>query len=148
MKIALLSPQLILEKDEFLGSGVPYWPVELATFASFLRNLEEEIEVYDLFGFDPKILEDRGSYFVQGKPTEEFLAETDLTHTDVVFLFAISFMSIRQITQAIELIKLKYPKLNIIVLENTQAVTSFSLAHVSEVIFEAGANALLWGALS
>ena len=38
MEISLISPRLVIQKEDFLGSGVPYWPIELATFAAFLRE--------------------------------------------------------------------------------------------------------------
>ena len=33
MKLTLVSPRLAIQKGDFLGSGIPYWPIELGASA-------------------------------------------------------------------------------------------------------------------
>ena len=60
MHATLISPRLVVQKNDFLGSGIPYWPVELAILASRIRDKGLDISFIDMFGSGPlnlKILE-------------------------------------------------------------------------------------------
>ncbi|RME59783.1 MAG: hypothetical protein D6780_04585, partial [Candidatus Dadabacteria bacterium] len=97
MEALLISPRLTFQKGDFLGSGVPYWPVELAVTASFLQNRGYKVKVADLFGEDPKNLEERRDHFLQGVSFSSwFKKQQDLT-PDVIIIFAISYMSHQEI---------------------------------------------------
>ena len=72
MKIALISPRLAIQKGDFLGSGILYWPLELAILAAFLRQKGETPLVVDLAGDSPFALEDRGDHYLQGKAFCDF----------------------------------------------------------------------------
>ena len=74
MRLTLISPRLALQKGDFLGSGVPYWPVELVTLAAFARDKGDAVTLLDLFGNDPACLTDMGDYYLQGQPVTMHLA--------------------------------------------------------------------------
>ena len=39
-----------VQKNDFLGSGIPYWPVELAILASRIRKVGFGVSFVDMFG--------------------------------------------------------------------------------------------------
>ena len=145
MQFTLISPRLALQKGDFLGSGVPYWPLELATLAAHLRETGDGVFVVDLFGLNPERLTNAGDHYLQGLPLEPELDKEIFRRSDIFILFAISYMSHGDLLESIRLLKNKFPTKQIVVLENAQAVTAYSLQQVSYAIFEAGATALICG---
>ena len=143
MKITLISPRIAIQKNDFLGSGVPYWPIELVTFASFIEK-NNEVSLIDLFGNNPnqiKALSD--NHYLQGEGIEAY--EDKLNLSDFYFIFAISFMSHHEILNICKFLKQNYPQKKIIILENSQAVTGYSIDKMSKDFFSNGADYLLCG---
>ena len=72
MRIVVLTPPLLSQKGDVLGSGIPFWPIEAAYVAAALRAGGHGVKVVDGFGEAPKRKWDyRGKYVVQGlKPGE------------------------------------------------------------------------------
>ncbi len=70
MRVAIVSPRLAIQKGDFLGSGVPYWPLEAAVTAAFIRDSGEQIQFFDLFGLEPSRLSEEGDHYWQGAPLE------------------------------------------------------------------------------
>lgn len=73
MRVTLISPRIPIQKGDFLGSGVPYWPIELATLASFARDHGDEVSLIDLFGNNPQRIEEAGDHYLQGESIDEYL---------------------------------------------------------------------------
>lgn len=145
MQCLLVSPRLVVQKGDFLGSGVPYWPVELATFASFLRDSKKEIDVLDLFGLAPTSLEEKTDHYLQGLNFESALKAGNIRKPDLIFVFGISFMSHPEIQNLIRQLKKRFPKTPVSVLENSQAVTAYAVDHCCDSLFDSGADFLICG---
>lgn len=145
MHCLLISPRLIVQKGDFLGSGVPYWPVELATFASFLIANSKKVSVLDLFGLSPITLEEKHDHYLQGLSFDSALSAKDVTTPDFIFIFGISFMSHPEIQSLIKQAKSRFPNTPVSVLENSQAVTAYAIDHCCDSLFEAGADFLVCG---
>jgi anaerobic magnesium-protoporphyrin IX monomethyl ester cyclase len=145
MRVTLISPRLAVQKYDFLGSGVPYWPVELATFAAVLRDAGEDVSVLDLFGIRPGRLTDAGDHYLQGVPIEDFSQAAALRSADAFVVYAISYMSHREIVALTRFLKHVRPGVPVSILENSQAVTGYSLPRVFQPLAEAGADALICG---
>ena len=143
MEISLISPRLVIQKEDFLGSGVPYWPIELATFAAFLRERKYDVRMFDLFGNNPKKLSDKGTHYLQGENITKYIPE--LKSNDAIIIFAISYMSHNEITEIIKSIRRSIKDIPIFILENSQAVTAYSVQRVSESLLNAGANYIICG---
>ena len=144
MHFTLVSPRLVIQKNDILGSGVPYWPIEIATLATFIKSNNDQVSFYDLFGSNPKLLEDRGDFFLQGESFDKYIEKAKIT--DVFIIFAISYMSHQEIVEIIKKIKKAFnSKKKIVVLENSQAVTAYSLYRVKKDFFDAGADNLICG---
>lgn len=145
MNFALISPRLSLQKGDFLGSGVPYWPLELAILANYIRDKGDQVNLIDLFGADPTVLSDEGDYYLQGVPLSSSQWQNDLKKADIYILYAISYMSHQELLSCTKSLKKQYPKKPILVLENSQAVTAYSLASMSSAFLGAGADILICG---
>jgi hypothetical protein len=145
MRIALISPRLAVQKGDFLGSGVPYWPIELATFAAYLREAGEDVGLIDLFGSDPARLSDSGDHYLQGEPLDSFLSSETVQNAAAFVLYAISYMSHSELLNNVRALKELRPDAVVAVLENSQAVTAYSLQRVASSFFDAGADALICG---
>ncbi len=145
MRLTLISPRLALQKNDFLGSGVPYWPIELATFAAVLRDARETVSVLDLFGSAPRRLTDAGDHYLQGVPLAEHSGSPAITKTQAFIVYAISYMSHGEVQDILRFLKEKRPDAPVVVLENSQAVTAYSLQRLAEPLFAAGADMLICG---
>lgn len=145
MRFALVSPRLAIQKGDFLGSGVPYWPLELVTLAAFLRERGEEVEVHDLFGMGPTRLEDVGDHYLQGVSIDVALKQARIVSPEIFILYAISYMSHAELLEMVKWIRHSYTGSKICVLENSQAVTAYSLQRVAKDFLGAGADYMLCG---
>lgn len=147
MNITLISPRLAVQKGDFLGSGVPYWPVELAVVAAFLKQRGNEVAVLDLFGRSPSTLEEKGDHYLQGQSLNTLITSSAVSTADLFIVYAISYMSHGELLEIIRLLKASSPRTPVAVLENSQAVTAYSLSSISNDFLEAGADALICGEL-
>lgn len=145
MRYLLISPRIAVQKSDFLGSGVPYWPMELAVLAAFLRARGDEVAVFDLFGNSPGTLEDRGDYYLQGQSLRVRLEEEAFTRADAILPFALSYMSHRELLDICREVRARRPQVPIAVIENSQAVTAYGLNSASTEFFAAGADLLVCG---
>ncbi|MEK7382602.1 MAG: radical SAM protein [Elusimicrobiota bacterium] len=145
MRLTLISPRIALQKGDFLGSGVPYWPIELATLAAFLRDKGEEIGVIDLFGSAPGRLEEQTDCYLQGAPIQEYLDLAPVAAAQGFIVYALSYMSHQELLSIVRRLRAARPGVPIAVLENSQAVTACALESMASSFFAAGADALICG---
>lgn len=145
MKVTFISPRLAIQKGDFLGSGVPYWPIELVTLAAWARDRGDLVSLIDLFGNNPRKLTDVGDYYLQGESIDDYLAQDILRHADAFILYAISYMSHQELLSIVERLKGAFPEIPLAILENSQAVTAYSLPRVASDFLGKGADALVCG---
>lgn len=145
MKLALISPRLALQKGDFLGSGVPYWPLELATLAAYARQQGDAVTMIDQFGADPSSLSDSGDHYLQGMPIDALEWRECLEEAEAFVLYAVSYMSHAELLATTRWLKDSFPQKPIAVLENSQAVTAYSLERMAPSFLGAGADVLICG---
>ena len=145
MKLTLISPRLALQKGDFLGSGVPYWPLELATFAAYARQVGDAVMIVDQFGADPSCLSDAGDHYLQGVSIDAPEWRRDLEQAEAFVLYAISYMSHGELLATTKWLKDTFPQKPLAVLENSQAVTAYSLERMAPSFLDAGADLLICG---
>lgn len=145
MKFALISPRLAIQKGDFLGSGVPYWPLELATLATFIRQDGDSVVFIDLFGAAPAKLTDNGDHYLQGEPLDSSQWREDLGQAEAFVLYAISYMSHQELLTSTRWLRQQFPAIRIAILENAQAVTAYSLSSTASAFLDAGADFLICG---
>ena len=144
--VLIISPRLAIQKGDFLGSGVPYWPLEAAIFASVWRESYWEVSILDLFGMDPARLTADGSLYWQGMPLQEAVSNRAirLQDYDWVLVYAISCMSHQELLGIVKSLKSLSAR-HVVVFENSQAVTGYDLTETIPFYKEAGADYLLIG---
>ncbi len=145
MKLTLISPRLAIQKGDFLGSGVPYWPIELATLAAYARERGDTVSLIDLFGNAPGRLSDAGDHYLQGEPISCHLGEDRFKEAEAFILYAISYMSHQELLDITARLKQAFPLIPVAILENSQSVTAYSLPRASADYFNAGADLLICG---
>lgn len=145
MKITLISPRLAIQKGDFFGSGVLYWPLELAVLAALLRQKGQTPDVIDLLGDSPFTLEDHGDHYLQGKAFDIYAQSSVVLQSDIFIIYALSYMSHGEVLSIAEDIRRIRRDAVVAVLENSQAVTSYSIAATAGEFFQHGVNSLLCG---
>jgi anaerobic magnesium-protoporphyrin IX monomethyl ester cyclase len=143
MRVVLISPRLAVQKGDLLGSGVPYWPVGLATLAAFIRGRGQDVAVIDLFGSAPSRFEEKRDHYMQGARLDP--CDPRIADADIVALFAISSMSHAELLEMVVVLRQRFPAKRIAVLENSQAVTAYDISTKRSDFFRAGADALVCG---
>src|ERR1043166_2105080 len=77
--------------------------------------------------------------------TSEEVVDRVPADTGVVFVYANQLINHASVAEIIRCAKAKFPKVPVVVLENTQAVTAYALRPVAQALYEAGADYLLSG---
>ena len=101
MKILFISPRLPIQRGDILGSGIPYWPLELITLATISLSIGDEVKALDLFSEEITNFETRPEYYLQGRSIKQSLEKNfiDIKDFEIVVLYAISFMSHRELLE-------------------------------------------------
>ena len=141
--IVIINPPLVSLRGDILGSGIPYIPVSMAYLAAYIRSKGHTIQVIDGFGSSPKKKSFSQTHLFQGLSVEEIVAEIP-EHLTAIFLYAGNVISHTILLQIIRTIRKKYDE-PIILFENTQAVTAYSLVRVANDFLDAGATIVLSG---
>ena len=143
MHVVLISPRLVVQKNDFLGSGIPYWPTELAILASRLRKLGYFVSFVDLFGSAPSNFQNYGKYYLQGYPIEHEKFSKTLESADIFILYALHYSCHTELLRILRFLKGKYTERTKAILENGQAVTGYSIKIFSDQFLSSGANILI-----
>lgn len=145
MRVLLVSPRLAIQKGDFLGSGVPYWPIELAVLATQLRDTGRDVSVLDLFGAGTGTFTESGDHYLQGRPIEHYAGDASVREAEVIVIYAISYMSHGEVLDLARWFCEHRPDVPVLVMENAQAVTAYSLPRVADAFFDAGVAGLAIG---
>ncbi len=145
-KVILINPNLVLLKSDVFTTGVVYMPFGLAYLAANVRAEGYGCSVIDAFGEKPNQIW-----------VEDDLVYRGLTSTEVIDYFPDEELPLAIIIYACNLtwhqstlslikeIKSRYPSVPLGVIENTQAVTAYSLENIQGEFYEAGANFVIMG---
>ncbi len=142
--IALINPNIVMQRDDLFGTGIPYLPVELAYVAASLRKNNVQFKLIDSFGLKPMQITRQGSQLVQGLTISEILSELP-NDARFVVVYCGLVVAFRRITGIISAVKKAFPEVPVICIENTQQVTAFSLETAAPKLFDAGADVLVVG---
>ncbi len=144
MRVALIIPPLVSRANDVLGSGIYYMPFTMASLAGSLREAGHHVSVHDMFALAPHRITHVPPMIYQGISADE-LMEHFSTGPDAAFVFAWGVTSFNVLGRIARRIKDSFPNVPIIVVENSQAVTSMSLACVAEKLLHEGADYLILG---
>jgi radical SAM superfamily enzyme YgiQ (UPF0313 family) len=142
--VVLINPNLIVQRNDPLTTGIVYMPLSMGYAAGALRADGHVVTVIDAFAQKPKQAILHGKFMHLGLTTDEVLAHVPEA-ASIVFLYAINLTNHDAATMILRAIKAARPELLVIIQENTQAVTAYALAQVADVFYQAGADYILTG---
>jgi anaerobic magnesium-protoporphyrin IX monomethyl ester cyclase len=146
MHITLINPNIVSQKDDFSGSGIPYLPVGLACLAAHLRERGHDVRVIDAFGLAPDRIRSTRTHVIQGLNAEETVARIP-GDTEAIGFYAHLTVTHRALLDIIRAARTRFPELPTLVLENADKVNSYSLRRVSSDFFALDVDHIVLGYL-
>lgn len=146
MKITLLSPNIITQKGDIFGSGIPYMPVMLVYLAGYLRSKGFEVNIIDAFGLSPHKIRDENNCIVHGLSKSEIVQRLP-SKIDAICIYAESVVTHEIILAIISEIRKSDSSIPIIILENTQSAVAYSLKKVAHEFLYRNADYVILGEL-
>jgi anaerobic magnesium-protoporphyrin IX monomethyl ester cyclase len=144
MAVVLINPNLVVQRNDRFTTGVVYMPIGLAYIAASLQRENIPLKVIDAFGSRPFQTRDVGIFSHLGLHPEQVASQLP-SEVQVIFIYANQLINHDSVTSIITALKQQQPKIPIIVLENTQAVTAYALNAVATELFWSGADYVLSG---
>lgn len=141
-RIALISPNIVSQKGDVAGTGIPYFPFGLVYLATYLRENKQAIQFIDSFSENPFQIREKDGYLFQGLKTHEILRRLK-KDVELVILYAGQVYAHRNLLEIVR--ACKQHGLTVLIVENTQAVTAYSLQHAYRDFFDEGADFVLAG---
>src|SRR3990172_6330528 len=89
MSIALINPNLVVQRSDPFTTGIVYMPISLAYLAAALRQAGRSVQVIDAYAAAPRQRRQEGNFLFFGL-TEEQILEQLLQQLDAVFVYAIN----------------------------------------------------------
>lgn len=142
--IVLVNPNLTLQRADMFTTGIVYMPVGLAYFAAALRSRGFPCCVIDAFGERPNAYYCDDRFMTRGL-TPEQVAERLPADTTAIVLYAINLTYHRSLAAIAAALRRRFPSTPLIVMENTQAVTAYSLRRVQEELYAMGVDYIITG---
>ncbi|MBF0155641.1 MAG: B12-binding domain-containing radical SAM protein [Magnetococcales bacterium] len=142
--VTLVNPNLMVQSRDRFTTGVVYMPIGLAYVASALREAGLEPQVIDAFAAAPRQARLEQGFLVLGLRPEEVIGELGV-ESRVLCIYANQVINHLSVVALIRACKRARPELAVVILENTQAVTAYSLQRVASDLFAEGADYLLSG---
>lgn len=146
MNVTLINPNIVSQKVDLSGSGIPYMPLGLANLAAYLRSQGHNITVIDAFGEAYDQIQSRGPYYIQGL-TPSQISERVPSDTQVICFYAHLTVLHDLLLEIIIFIRKRFPGCSTIVLENINKVNSYSLRRVYREFLDVGMDYVVLGYL-
>ncbi|GAG97127.1 unnamed protein product, partial [marine sediment metagenome] len=144
--ITLINPNIVTQKGDYFGSGIPYWPITLAYIAGMLKEHKIKHEVIDAFGEKPKqtwtnIDDDT---IVQGLYLYEI---NDKINKDSEYIIIYSGLTVshNSTSYMVNHIKSQNPKKKIIIIGNIHLVVAYPVEKAKKDFFHSGADIIVYG---
>jgi len=144
MKVTLINPPLCVQSNDPFTTGVVYMPMALAGAGAALRKAGFDVNAIDVFGSSPRKASVRGKFWYFGLPLDR-IADMGIAGSLAVVIYANHLTSHAAVCEISGLVKARFPEIPVVILENTQAVTGYSLKHVAAEFYTAGADFILTG---
>lgn len=144
MTIALINPNLVVQRNDPLTTGIVYLPIGLAYAAGALRAAGHDLAVIDAFGEQPAQARRVGEFLYLGLSPDAVAARVP-PETRAIFIYAINLTNHDAAMAILRAVKQHRPDTPVIILENTQAVTAYALAVVADTFYAQGADYILTG---
>ena len=144
MVITIINPNNVMQKGDFFGTGIPYMPIIPAYLASYLRTKKEDVQVIDAFGKNPFKKRTENGFIIQGLEINEIIEKIN-NKTEIVCIYAGHVIEHNIIIQILKQIKTKYKDKKVLIFENSQAVTAYSLKMSYKEFFKNDCDFIVYG---
>ncbi|MEX2160746.1 MAG: radical SAM protein [Anaerolineales bacterium] len=144
MSIALINPNLVVQRSDPFTTGIVYMPISLAYLAAALRQGGHALQVIDAYAAAPRRSRAEGKFQFFGLTEAEIVGQLP-SELRAVFVYAINLTNHLSTVSIVSAVKQAFPAVPVIVVENTQAVTAYALSQVAEEFYAAGADYILTG---
>jgi radical SAM superfamily enzyme YgiQ (UPF0313 family) len=144
MPAVLINPNLVVQTNDPLTTGVIYMPLSLAYTTASLRKAGIQVQVIDAFAQEPRRVRREGKFWIFGLSYQQIIQQIP-PDTCTIFVYAINLTNHISTLGIVKAVKKAYPSVPVIVLENTQAVTAYALRLVAKEFYDAGADYILTG---
>ena len=146
MSAVFINPQLTVQKNDKFTTGIVYMPITLAYVISYFKKNNISTKLFDLYGQNPTSCIQEGNSLVFGDSIKT-IDNQSLEEAKCFFINANQISNHNSILNIIKFLKEKYKSTPIAILENSQAVTAYSLSKVKNEFLELGCEYILIGDL-
>ena len=146
MSAVFINPQLIVQQNDKFTTGIIYMPLTLAYVVSSFKNKKINTKVIDLYGENPTKCSKSENSLIFGNSIED-VNRTELETAECFFINANQVGNHISILNIIKFLKKNFSNKPIAILENSQAVTAYSLSKVKEEFLDLGCEYILIGDL-
>ncbi|MDR0765088.1 MAG: radical SAM protein [Synergistaceae bacterium] len=138
-RFTLINPALLALRNDLMTTGIAYMPIGLAIIAAQLKAQGHKVSVIDAFGEAIYQTRKIGPFLCMGLSTKQIV---DLVprDTDVIGVYALTLLNHNATITTVKALRAYFPFVPIAVIENSQAVTAYSLSEVAALFYEAGAT--------
>jgi len=144
MPIILINPNLVVQSNDPLTTGVVYMPIALAYAGASLRAAGHDIKVIDAYAQNPRKVRKESKFWIFGLTPQEVVEEIP-KDSRVVVIYAINLTNHLSTIAILKHVRQVFPSITIIILENTQAVTAYALKQVASEFYNEKADYILTG---
>ena len=146
MSAVFINPQLIVQQNDKFTTGIVYMPITLAyVIASFKKN-NIKTKLIDLYGSNPTNCFKQKKSLIFGNSIRD-IDQTELKNANCFFINANQIGNHSSILEIIKFLKKEYPSTPIVMLENAQAVTAYSLSKIKDEFLNLDCQYILIGDL-
>lgn len=142
--IALVNPPLWVLRRDPLTTGIVYMPLSLAHLAGALRDGSLPYRVIDGFGEAVNQVRVHGEHIIRGLRTSDIVKRIP-NDTSVLVIYAGHVMSHGAVIEIAGAVKASRPGIPVVLMQNSQAVTAYSLPRMQSDIHAAGIDFVVTG---
>ena len=146
MSAVFFNPQLYVQKNDKFTTGIIYMPIILAYLISHFKKNNIETKVLDLYGMDPKRYQENINSLIFGYDISE-VDQNILKNASCFFVYANQVANHLSVIDIVNFLKKNFTSTPIIVLENSQAVTAYSLSKIKNEFLDIGCDYIIIGDL-
>ena len=146
MTAIFINPQLVVQKNDKFTTGIVYMPITLAYVISNFKKENINTKLIDLYGRNPTKCSKQNNHLIFGEKIEE-VNLNEFKNVDCIFINANQVGNHISILNIVKFLKNRYNEIPISILENSQAVTAYSLSKIKDEFLKLGCDFILIGDL-
>lgn len=143
--IVLINPNLMLHRKDLFTTGIVYMPIGLAYFAGILRRHKFDVTVIDCFGEKPNQQRIEGDFLVRGLTIQEVVNRTLHAEPKAIIIYASNITYHSSLIHIVLNLRRCVKDVPVIIIENSQAVTAYSLRRIQEEFYDIGVDYIVTG---